>query len=271
VTLGSIRRFARVELGDGSRRFVELDAGGAWLLDHAPWDGGARSSEPRIEGLDEQGRGAGVRRLAPVAPSKILAIGRNYRAHASELGNEVPAEPLLFMKPPSALLEPDGTIELPPTRLSQRIEHEVELGLVIGARCRGLGPENAESAIFGYTIVGDITARDLQRSDGQWTRAKGFDTFCPVGPVVVSGIDASALAIRCSVSGELRQEGSTRDMVFSPAAIVAFASEVMTLEPGDVIATGTPAGVGPLRHGDRVEMAVEGIGELWLTVRSKDR
>jgi 2-keto-4-pentenoate hydratase/2-oxohepta-3-ene-1,7-dioic acid hydratase in catechol pathway len=198
----------------------------------------------------------------PVVPSKIVCVGRNYQAHAKELGNEVPAEPLLFFKPPSSLLDPGGTIELPPPSISPRIEHEAELAVVIGRRTRRVSAEEAAAAIFGATIAGDITARDLQKKDGQWTRAKGMDTFCPTGPVVVTGLDPQALSIACRVNGELRQSGSTADMIFSVARVIAYASQVMTLEPGDLLVTGTPPGVGPLRDGDALEIEVPGIGTL---------
>jgi 2-keto-4-pentenoate hydratase/2-oxohepta-3-ene-1,7-dioic acid hydratase in catechol pathway len=184
------QRFARLALGDDRRVFVELAEGVAHVLDEAPWLGGTRTGE-QLSNVDEQGRPAAseMRRLAPVTPSKILCVGRNYRAHAEELGNTVPSEPLMFFKPPSALLDPDGVIELP--TLSQRVEHEVELGVVIGQRARNIDERAAADAIAGYTIVGDITARDLQRADKLWTRGKGFDTFCPVGPVVVSDTRSS--------------------------------------------------------------------------------
>ncbi len=203
-----------------------------------------------------------MRRLAPVTPSKIVCVGRNYRAHASELGNEVPVEPLLFFKPPSSLLEPEGAIELPPPSLSNRVDHEAELAVVIGRRVRRVSAEEAAAAIFGCTIAGDITARDLQKKDGQWTRAKGMDTFCPTGPVVVSGLDPQALSIACRVNGELRQSGPTADMIFSVATVIAYASQVMTLEPGDLLVTGTPPGVGPLHAGDALAIEVPGIGTL---------
>jgi len=154
--------------------------------------------------------------------------------------------------------------------MSKRVEHEVELGVVIGRSTRNVDEAGAADAIAGYTIVGDITARDLQRSDKLWTRGKGFDTFCPVGPVVVSGLDASALDIRCTVAGDERQTGNTRDMIFTPAAVIAYISRVMTLEPGDLIATGTPAGVGPLLDGDHVRFAIKGIGELEATARRRE-
>jgi 2-keto-4-pentenoate hydratase/2-oxohepta-3-ene-1,7-dioic acid hydratase in catechol pathway len=259
-----IRRFARLEDASGRRSWVELDDDGAWSLTDAPWHGGTRAG--RVDGIDGEGRGAGHRRLAPVAPSKIVCVGRNYRDHAAEMKAEVPVEPLLFLKPPSALLGPDGAIVLPPVTVTARVEHEVELAVVIGRRARHLDAASAADAIFGYTIAGDITARDLQKKDGQWTRAKGFDTFCPVGPVVARGLDASALKVRCTVGGTVRQDGSTADMVFSPAALVAHASGVMTLEPGDLLLTGTPAGVGPLSAGDRVVFSIAGIGALELAV-----
>ncbi|HZO13969.1 MAG TPA: fumarylacetoacetate hydrolase family protein, partial [Polyangiaceae bacterium] len=233
-------RLGRWELADGARAWIELEADHGHRLDAPPWLGGRRTGERVTQGTA----------IAPVAPSKIVCIGRNYRAHAAELGNEVPAEPLLFLKPPSAILGPGGAIELPPQ--SQRVEHEVELGVVVGAPLRRASEAQAREAIWGYTIVADITARDLQRSDGQWTRAKGFDTFCPVGPVVVRGLDAAALDITCTVSGVVRQRGSTADMVFGPAALLAYISQVMTLEPGDLVSTGTPEGVGPLKSGDNV-------------------
>jgi 2-keto-4-pentenoate hydratase/2-oxohepta-3-ene-1,7-dioic acid hydratase in catechol pathway len=263
------QRFAQLHLDDGRTCFVELADGGAWLLDAAPWLGGERSGE-RIDGVDDEGRSTRHQRLAPIAPSKIVCIGRNYRAHAAELGNEVPEEPLLFFKPPSSVLAPDGTIELPPPSLSERVDHEVELGLVIATRCRRVDASRAEACVFGYTIVGDITARDLQKKDRQWTRAKGFDTFCPAGPVIVTGLDASALDLECSVSGELRQRGTTAQMVYPPAELIAYISQAMTLEPGDVIATGTPEGVGPLNDGDVMVMRIEGIGELRCPVRATE-
>lgn len=257
------QRIARIEHAARSI-YVELEGSTGHLLDAAPWRGGRRTGE-RIEAIDAEGA---PRRLCPVEPSKIVCIGRNYRAHAAELGNEVPAEPLLFFKPPSSLLAPGGVVELPPTSLSERVEHEVELGIVVGAPLRRATEQQAELAIWGHTIVVDVTARDLQRRDGQWTRAKGFDTFCPVGPVVVRGLDAADLAIRCHVSGELRQDGRTSMMVFQPPALLAYISQVMRLEPGDLIATGTPAGVGPLRDADTMIASIEGIGELTVTVRA---
>lgn len=201
-----------------------------------------------------------VKLLAPAQPSKILCVGRNYVEHAREHNAEVPKIPLIFMKPPSAILDPGGTILLPPQ--SQQVEHEAELVVVIGKRGRFISPEEARDYIFGYTVGNDVTARDLQRSDGQWTRAKGFDTFCPFGPWIDTDFDPADALITCRVNGQLRQMASTRDMVFNVAQLIAFVSSVMTLEPGDLLFTGTPAGVGPLRPGDVVEAEIEGLGKL---------
>ncbi len=261
----SPRRFARLALEDGRRVFAELAEGEARLLSSAPWEGGALTGE-RLGGVDDEGRSAGTRRLTPATPTKIVCVGRNYRAHASELGNDVPVEPLLFFKPPSSLLDPDGTIELPPSSISGRVDHEAELAVIIGRRTRRATDAEAAAAVFGLTAAGDITARDLQKKDGQWTRAKGMDTFCPVGPVVVSGLPWDALGVRCRVNGALRQDGSTRDLVFSVPALVAYVSQVMTLEPGDLILTGTPAGVGPLVDGDELVIEIDGIGALTARV-----
>jgi 2-keto-4-pentenoate hydratase/2-oxohepta-3-ene-1,7-dioic acid hydratase in catechol pathway len=255
------QRFARLELTDGRRVFAALEGGRALLLDGAPWVAGAPTGEV-VDGVDDEAQSSAARRLAPVLPAKILCVGRNYKAHASELGSEVPVEPLLFFKPTSSLLDPDGTIELPPPSISSRVDHEAELGVILGRRARRVSVEEAAACIFGCTVVGDITARDLQKKDGQWARAKGMDTFCPTGPVVVTGLDPQALSIACRVNGELRQSGWTRDMIFSVASVIAYASQVMTLEPGDLLVTGTPSGVGPLHDGDRLEIEVPGIGAL---------
>lgn len=206
---------------------------------------------------------ASVRLLAPVTPSKIVCIGRNYREHAKELNHAIPTEPLIFLKPPSAVLAPGDPI-LRPVTLSQRVDHEGELGVVIGKRCRGLQEgDDVREFILGYTCLNDVTARDLQNKDGQWSRAKGFDTFCPVGPTVVSGLDPwSGVRVQTRVNDQLRQDGTTADFLFPLDVILRYISQVMTLEPGDLIATGTPAGVGPLQLGDVVEVAVEGVGSL---------
>jgi 2-keto-4-pentenoate hydratase/2-oxohepta-3-ene-1,7-dioic acid hydratase in catechol pathway len=201
--------------------------------------------------------------LPPVRPTKVLCVGRNYVAHAAEHGVEVPAEPLLFFKPPSSLIGPGDAIVVP--TLSQRVEHEAELAVVIGKRCRNVTAEEAWDYVLGVTCSNDVTARDLQRKDGQWTRGKGFDTFCPVGPWIVTGLredDIADLSVVCRVNGEVRQEGRTSQMVFSTSTLIAYAASVMTLEPGDVFLTGTPAGVGPLVSGDVVEVEIENIGVL---------
>jgi len=198
----------------------------------------------------------------PVTPSKIVCVGRNYREHAAELGNEVPAEPLLFFKPPSSLLKPGGTILLPPA--SSRVDHEGELAIVIGRRASKLPPEfDLRSVIRGYTLANDVTARDLQKKDGQWTRAKGFDTFCPAGPWVSDEVDPGAgLIIETRVNGELRQHGSTADFIFTIPQLLAYITAAITLEAGDLVLTGTPSGVGPLADGDRVDVSIPGLGVL---------
>jgi 2-keto-4-pentenoate hydratase/2-oxohepta-3-ene-1,7-dioic acid hydratase in catechol pathway len=204
---------------------------------------------------------ADVRLLSPILPSKVVCVGRNYADHAKEMGNEVPAEPLLFLKPSTSIIGHHDAIKLPPQ--SHKVEHEAELAVIIGAPgARRVDRATAAKAIFGYSCANDVTARDLQRSDGQWTRAKGFDSFCPLGPWIVTDIDASDLEVRCEVNEEVRQLGRTKDMVFDPATLVSYVSHVMTLLPGDVILTGTPAGVSPILDGDTVAVRIEGIGEL---------
>ena len=205
--------------------------------------------------------------LPPVTPSKILCVGRNYRDHAKELGNEVPVEPLLFFKPPSSLLKPNGVVRMPAA--SERVDFEGELALVIGKRVSKLAPDaDWRSVVRGYTIANDVTARDLQKKDGQWTRAKGFDTFCPVGPVVSDEVDPEAgLTVETRVNGELRQHGSTLNFIFSIPELLTYISAAITLEPGDLILTGTPAGVGPLKAGDVVEVSIPGLRVLENTFR----
>jgi 2-keto-4-pentenoate hydratase/2-oxohepta-3-ene-1,7-dioic acid hydratase in catechol pathway len=209
---------------------------------------------------------ANVKLLTPCQPSKIVCVGRNYVEHARELGNDVPKVPLIFLKPPSSIINPGETILLPPQ--SQQVEHEAELVAVIGKRGRNITPEEARNFVLGYTIGNDITARDLQKIDGQWTRAKGFDTFCCFGPWIDTDFDISDALITCKVSGQPRQMGSTRDMVFNVSTLVAFVSSIMTLEPGDILFTGTPAGVGPLKAGDEVVVEIEGLGSLSNPVRA---
>jgi 2-keto-4-pentenoate hydratase/2-oxohepta-3-ene-1,7-dioic acid hydratase in catechol pathway len=201
-----------------------------------------------------------IRIQAPVRPEKIICVGRNYADHAREHDAEVPEVPLLFLKPPSAVIGPDQPIILPPQ--SNRVEHEAELAVVISRQGRWISTQEAMDYVFGYTIANDVTARDLQWRDGQWTRGKGFDTFCPLGPWIETEFDAADALITCHVNGEMRQMASTRDMVFSIQKLIAFASSVMTLQPGDILMTGTPAGVGQLNHGDVVEISIEGIGIL---------
>ena len=203
---------------------------------------------------------AEIKFAAPCLPGKILCVGRNYVDHARELGNEVPKVPLIFLKPPSSIIANGENIILPPQ--SNQVEHEAELVVVIGKRGRNITPENAKEHIFGYTIGNDITARDLQKVDGQWTRAKGFDTFCSFGPWIDTEFDASDAVVTCRVNGQMRQMASTRDMVFNVTTLIAYISSVMTLEPGDIIFTGTPAGVGELKNGDVVDVEIEGLGKL---------
>jgi 2-keto-4-pentenoate hydratase/2-oxohepta-3-ene-1,7-dioic acid hydratase in catechol pathway len=208
----------------------------------------------------EEVRVSEVRLLAPVIPSKVVAVGRNYVAHAEELGNEVPEEPLIFLKPSTSVIGPGDPIPLPPQ--SRRVDHEAELAVVIGRICRGVTEEDAPKFVLGYTCGNDVTARDLQERDDQWTRAKGFDGFCPLGPWVETELDPTDLEVTCRVNGEVRQAGRTSAMAFLPAALVSYVSQVMTLLPGDIILTGTPSGIGPVSAGDRVEVEVEGIGVL---------
>ena len=198
--------------------------------------------------------------LAPVMPSKIVAVGRNYAEHAKELGNEAPSEPIIFLKPPTAALSPNGTIIRPPQ--SQRVDFEGELAIVIGKSARNIRRDDWRSVVLGFTCANDVTARDLQKKDIQFTRGKSFDTFLPLGPCIETDLDPAALSLRTRVNGETKQDGNTRDMVFDCGAIIEFITSVMTLNPGDVILTGTPAGVGPLSAGDRVEVEIEGIGVL---------
>jgi len=210
-----------------------------------------------------------VRLLAPALPSKIICVGRNYVEHAKELGNDVPKIPLIFMKPPSSVLAPGEPIILPPQ--SKQVEHEAELVVAIGKRGRNITAEQAKNYVFGYTVGNDVTARDLQRTDEQWTRAKGFDTFCPFGPWIDTDFDISDAVITSRVNDQPRQMASTRDMVFGVPMLIAYISSVMTLEPGDLIFTGTPSGVGPLKAGDEVVVEIEGLGVLRNPVRAEAR
>jgi 2-keto-4-pentenoate hydratase/2-oxohepta-3-ene-1,7-dioic acid hydratase in catechol pathway len=209
-----------------------------------------------------------VKLLPPVVPSKVVCVGRNYREHAAELGNKMPDEPLLFLKAPSAVIGPEDTIQLPQS--SQQVEHEGELGVVIGRITRGLNPdENPLDYVFGYTCVNDVTARDLQRKDVQFTRGKSFDTFCPVGPWIETKLDPTNVSVTTRLNAEIKQHGNTADMAFPVAFLIRYISEIMTLYPGDLIATGTPAGVSKMKDGDTVEVEVEGIGVLRNSVINK--
>jgi 2-keto-4-pentenoate hydratase/2-oxohepta-3-ene-1,7-dioic acid hydratase in catechol pathway len=243
---------------------VATESGPAWgivegeevlRLPAAPFDS--------LEAGETLGRLDELSLLAPAQPSKIVCVGRNYAAHAAEHGADVPSEPLLFLKPPSSVIAPGAEIVLP--ELSSRVEHECELALIIAQRCHGVPEELAWEQVLGVTCGNDVTARDLQRADSQWTRGKGFDTFCPLGPWIVTGLgkrEVCRLDVSCTVNGEPRQNANTAQMIFTPAFLIAYITRVMTLEPGDVIMTGTPSGVGPLQSGDVVTVEVERVGEL---------
>ena len=209
-----------------------------------------------------------VRLVAPVLPSKVIAVGRNYAEHAREMGAAVPAAPLIFLKPSTSVIGPGEPIALP--WQSEQVEHEAELAVVIGRLCRDVPEERVPEVVFGYTCANDVTARDLQASDGQWGRAKGFDTFCPLGPWIETDLDIDDAGVACVVNGQQRQSGSTADMVRDVAELVSWISSVMTLLPGDVILTGTPAGVGPLVAGDEVSVSIDGIGTLTNPVVDRD-
>ncbi|MDH3259517.1 MAG: fumarylacetoacetate hydrolase family protein [Acidimicrobiia bacterium] len=203
--------------------------------------------------------------LAPVFPTKVVAVGRNYAEHAEEMGADVLESPIIFLKPATAVIGPGVPVVYPPD--SEDVHHEAELAVVIGAVARNVKAEDVQNVILGYTAANDVTARDLQRKDGQWTRGKGFDTFCPLGPAIETELDPLVgLSVECRVNGEVRQSGSTADMVFGVAELVEFITRIMTLLPGDVVLTGTPSGVGPVMPGDRMEVEIEGIGVLFNPV-----
>lgn len=247
-TTGNDPRYALVEGDPGSEELVVITGDPIYTP--------VQPTGERLR-LDQDG----VRLLAPVIPrSKIIGVGRNYADHAAEHGNEVPTQPLLFLKPNTSVIGPDDPIVLPDW--TEHVEHEAELAVVIGKVTKDVPPERALAQVFGYTVANDVTARDVQRADLQWTRAKGFDTSCPIGPWIVPGLDVDDLAVRARVNGEQRQDGRTSQMVFDVATLVSYVSEVFTLLPGDVILTGTPAGVGPIVGRDVVEVEVEEIGTL---------
>jgi 2-keto-4-pentenoate hydratase/2-oxohepta-3-ene-1,7-dioic acid hydratase in catechol pathway len=260
----SALRYLRVVL-HGKPTFVAASAeGAARVLSGAPWLGGTPTSQTLTAS-----ELAGAPSLCPVEPSKIIGIGRNYKKHAEELKNELPEEPLMFLKPPSSLLAPGGVVVLPPE--STRVDYEGELVVVIGRRVRRVPVAEAWQAIFGYSIACDVTARDLQTKDKQWARAKGFDTFCPIGPSVVPLEPPERLRLTLAVNGAVRQDAPTSDMIFDIPTLVAYASNAFTLEPGDVILTGTPEGVGPLTDGDAVSVRIESLGELAFRVAAERR
>ena len=247
-TTGNDPRFALVDGEPGSEELVVVTGDPLYMP--------VQPTGERIK-LDQDD----VRLLAPVIPrSKIVGVGRNYAEHAAELGNEVPAAPLLFLKPNTAVIGPDDPIVLPDW--TEHVDHEAELAVVIGKVTKDVAPERALDHVFGYTVANDVTARDVQRSDAQWTRGKGFDGSCPIGPWIVPGLDVDDLAVRARVNGETRQDGRTSQLIFDVAYLVSYVSEVFTLLPGDVILTGTPAGVGPIVDRDVVEVEVEEIGVL---------
>lgn len=246
-TTGDDPRFALVQ-HEGDRTYLAVLGGDPLYMPAMP-------TGERIE------LGDGVRLLAPVIPrSKVVAVGRNYADHAKEMGDEVPTTPLLFFKPNTAVVGPDDPVVLP--SFSREVSYEAELAVVVSKICKDVEPEQARSYVLGYTVANDVTARDAQRTDGQWARAKGFDTSCPLGPWIDTDLNPEDVAVRSRVNGELKQDGRTADMVFDVPFLVSYVSKAMTLLPGDVILTGTPAGVGRVDHGDRMECEVEGLGTL---------
>ena len=210
---------------------------------------------------------ADVRLLAPILPTKVVCIGKNYADHVSEMGGEAPPAPLIFMKPSTTVIGPGVAIQLPPD--SQRVDYEGELAIVIGRPCRDVPEARARDVVLGYTVANDVTARDLQKKDGRYTRAKGFDTFAPVGPCIAVGLDGRDLQVRGYVNGDLRQDSRTRELIFTIPELVEYISSVMTLLPGDIISTGTPSGIGPIKPGDQVTIHVEGVGALTNAVTSQ--
>lgn len=251
-------RFVRVATESGPR-FGVVDGAEVALLDGHPF-----GTTGEVVPTDERLGMEGLRLLAPVIPSKVIAVGRNYDEHVRELGHDLAGPddlPLYFLKPSSAVIGPGDPIRLPLDD-AEEIHHEAELAVVIGTLCKDVTPEEAAAAVFGFTCANDVTARDLQRREDQWFRAKGFDTFCPIGPAITTDLDVSAVAVRCLVNGDVRQDGSTADMVRKVPELIAEISHVMTLLPGDVVLTGTPAGVGPLHPGETVGVEIDGIGAL---------
>ncbi len=267
---GGVSNYGRVEMHGGALYI-------AALADAPEEDLGCKLEHSDAANLDAAARGrefepmplSAADLLPPVTPSKIICVGRNYRAHARELGDPIPTEPLLFFKPPSSLLGSGGVVRLP--AVSERVDFEGELALVIGRRAYKMSSEDDwRKVVRGFTIANDITARDLQKNDGQWTRAKGFDTFCPVGPIVSDELDLDGgVTLETRVNGEVRQHASTRDFIFPIAVLLRYITSAFTLLPGDLILTGTPAGVGPLKAGDTVEVSIPGLGALKNTVETE--
>jgi 2-keto-4-pentenoate hydratase/2-oxohepta-3-ene-1,7-dioic acid hydratase in catechol pathway len=255
------QRYVRVQNPEGQIYYGVLQISlQVQVLDASPWLGG----QPTDLNLEPDS----YEILAPCSPSKILAVGKNYADHAAEMGTEVPSEPLIFMKPPTSIIASEALIKYP--HQSQRVDYEGELALVVGDRAYQCTPEQAQTKIWGYTIANDITARDLQKRDGQWTRAKGFDTFCPLGPWIVRELNPGA-RLQTFINDDTKpvQSSCIDEMVFPPDVLVSYISQVMTLQPGDIVLTGTPLGVGPLNIGDRVRVEIEGIGRLENTVVSR--
>lgn len=252
-------RFVRYSVGEDKPRY-------GWLFQDkvGALEGDMLGEYRRLEASMPLDR---VRLAAPVLPGKIVAVGRNYAEHAKERGVDVPEIPLIFLKPSTSVIGPEDAIITPPQ--SQRVDHEGELAVVIGKPGRWIAAEEALNYVLGYTAANDVTARDLQQKDGQWTRGKGFDTFCPLGPWIETELDVTDTRLTCRVNGEMRQMASTREMVFTIPQLIAFISSVMTLQPGDVILTGTPAGIGALHPGDVVEVDIEGIGVLRNPVKAE--
>jgi 2-keto-4-pentenoate hydratase/2-oxohepta-3-ene-1,7-dioic acid hydratase in catechol pathway len=252
-------RICRVAVGD-ELHYGVIEGEAVALLSSHPF--GPFEPDGRVLPL------ADVRLVAPVLPSKVIAVGKNYADHAREMGGEVPAAPMIFLKPSTSVIGPGDPIALP--WQSEQVEHEAELAVVIGRLCRDVPEERVAEVVLGYTCANDVTARDLQRTDGQWGRAKGFDTFCPIGPWIETSVDLDDADITCLVNGDLRQSGTTGDMVRDVVELVSWISSVMTLLPGDVILTGTPAGVGPIAAGDTVSVSIDGIGTLTNPVIDRD-
>ena len=236
----------------GKVRYGLFSGGKLHLYEGSPFSGGAVGNQTAP--LNQ------VRLLAPCRPSKVVAVGLNYKAHAKEVNKPLPAEPMIFMKPSTSVIGPGDKIVRP--AISRRVDHESELGVVVGRQCRLVSPGEAKDYILGYTCLNDVTARDLQARDGQYTRAKGFDTFCPLGPVIAQDLDPTKALVKAVVNGKTKQDTNTSDMIFDVYQLVSFVSQVMTLKPGDVIATGTPSGIGPLQTGDVVAIEIQGVGVL---------